>query len=66
MELIEQYKRSLERKENLLKPYHNKKKGTEDLSVNESITMLILEAEIRLIKEFLEDLDYFIIDKQDG
>ncbi|WP_372011343.1 hypothetical protein NBRC13296_12285 [Paenibacillus chitinolyticus] len=63
MEIIEQYKQSLERKEKLLKPYHDKKRSLDDLTVNEHAAMLVLEAEIRLIKEFIEDLDYFIINK---
>lgn len=62
-EIIQQYKQSLERKERLLKPYHDKKRSLDDLTVNEHIAMLILEAEIRLIKEFLEDLDYFKLNK---
>lgn len=61
-EITYRYKESLARKERLLKPYHEKKKF-EDLAINEHAAMLILEAEIRLIKEFLEDLKYFNVNE---
>lgn len=55
---IEQYEKSLERKRNLIKPYHDKKKTLEDLTVNESTSLLILEAEAQLLREFVDDLKY--------
>ncbi|SEB27657.1 MULTISPECIES: hypothetical protein [unclassified Paenibacillus] len=63
-DIIEQYKSSRERKQKILKPLHDKKKGLIDLTISESSEMLVLEAEIRLINEFLEDLSFFINDKQ--
>jgi hypothetical protein len=65
-EVVEQYKRSLERKERLLIPYHDKKRQSVDLTVTERTAMLILEAEIQLIKEFLEDLEYFKINTKEN
>lgn len=57
--IIEQYKKDCARKERLLKPFHDKKRGIEDLKINEHTEMLILEAEIRQLKEVIEDLEYY-------
>jgi hypothetical protein len=59
-EVVERHKRTLLRKERLLKPYHEKKKSLEGLATEEHVTMLILEAEIRQIKETLDDLEYLL------
>lgn len=58
--IIEQYKKDCARKERLLKPFHDKKRGIEDLKINEHTEMLILEAEIRQLKEVIGDLSYII------
>ncbi|MET1174468.1 hypothetical protein [Paenibacillus amylolyticus] len=63
-DIIEQYKSSLERKQKLLKPLHEKNRGLIDLTITESSEMLVLEAEIRLINEFLENFRFFIIGRQ--
>jgi len=57
-ERIGYYNKMLVRKESLVKIIHNKNSKFEEVSSNEHTTMLILENEIRMIKEILEDLKY--------
>jgi hypothetical protein len=50
--------KTLKRQQSLVKPYHDKRNKLEDLSNNEYTNMLVLEAEIQQIEEFIEDLKY--------
>lgn len=59
-ERIEYYNKALARMERLVEPYHKKRNKLEDLSNNEYCQMLVLEAEIQQVKEFIEDLEYIL------
>jgi hypothetical protein len=58
--LVNQYQESLRRKENLVKPYHEKRGKFIDLTENEYSHMLVLESEIRNLENFIADLKYII------
>jgi hypothetical protein len=53
-ERIDYYKKSLERMKRLANKYHNKR----DKCINEEIAILVLEAELQQVTEFIEDLEY--------
>jgi hypothetical protein len=56
-EIIEEYEKTLVRKENLVKPFHLRRRNDDEpLIENEYTRMLILEAEIQLLKEVIADL----------
>lgn len=57
---VEYYNRMLERKGSLVKPLHEKQNKFEELTDKEYTNMLILEHEIRLIDEFVKDLEHII------
>lgn len=62
--ILKFHEESLRRKENLVKPLHEKCNrafsSDEGLSNQEYCSMLVLEAEIQQEKEFIEDLKYII------
>jgi predicted nucleic acid-binding Zn-ribbon protein len=56
-EIIEEYEKTVTRKENLVRPFHKRKsKDEEPLDISEHTRMLILEAEIQQLKEIIADL----------
>lgn len=57
-EMITYHQNNLNRMENLVKPYHDKRNKLIELTNNEYTKMLILEAEIQQEREFIEDLKY--------
>lgn len=57
-ERIGYYNKTLKVKQNLVKKYHDKRNKLEELKNNEYTDMLVLEAEINQIEEFMEDLKY--------
>jgi hypothetical protein len=62
--ILKFHEESLRRKENLVKPLHEKRHkafvSNENLSNQEYCSMLVLEAEIQQEKEFIEDLKYIM------
>lgn len=56
-EVLDSYRSTLERKQRLIKRIHLNKKENE-LTVNETIELYVLEAEARVLKESIEDLAY--------
>jgi hypothetical protein len=56
-EVMESYKNSLERKQNMIKRIQ-KKKFEMDLQINEEINLARLEAETQLLITLIEDLEY--------
>lgn len=56
--MLTYHETTLKRKENLVKPYHDKRNKLEDLTISEYTSMLVLEAEIQQEREFIEDLKY--------
>lgn len=57
-ETINRYENNLNRKKNLVKPFHEKKSKGEELDVSEHTRMLILEAKIQQLDEIIDDLKY--------
>lgn len=55
---ITQYQERLQRKENMVKPYHTKQNMLVELDNKEYTRMLVLESEIRQLNEFIDDLKY--------
>ncbi|GCD12632.1 hypothetical protein [Clostridium tagluense] len=58
--LLSNYKKMLEKRESLVKPYYTKRNENIILTNDEHAKMILLEARIQQIKEFIDDLKYLI------
>jgi hypothetical protein len=57
IEVLSDYKKTLERKQRMVKRFHEKRKETE-LNIGEQINLGVLEAECHQLKTLIEDLEY--------